>query len=252
MLADQITAGGLSGFLLYAIQIASSFGFLAGLFVSFAQALGASERVFALLAREPAMGDSRSGIAVPKGDFRGAVELQDVHFFYPARPEQMVLRGVSMRVAPGHKMSLVGASGSGKSTIIRLLLRFYDPVAGAIRLDGNDLRGLSQDWLRSNLGLVAQEPVLFSGSVRANIMYGKPTASEAEIEEAARAANAHSFVTALPDGYETLVGERGTQLSGGQKQRIAIARAIIRSPRVLLLDEATSALRGGFTRTCSP
>lgn len=218
VLSGEITAGGLSGFLLYAIQIASSFGFLAGLFVSFAQALGASERVFALLAHEPTMGDSRSGAAVPKGEFRGAVDFRDVHFFYPSRPETMVLRGISMHVAPGQKVSLVGSSGSGKSTIIRLVLRFYDPVAGEVRLDGYNMKELSQDWLRQNVGLVAQEPVLFSGSIRENILYGKPTATDAEIERASRAANAHSFVADLPGGYDTLVGERGAQLSGGQKQ----------------------------------
>jgi ATP-binding cassette subfamily B protein len=153
-----------------------------------------------------------------------------------------VLRGVSFTIAPGEVVALVGPSGAGKSTIAALLLRLYDPDAGAIRLDGVDLRELDPTWLRRRIGLVAQEPLLFSASIADNLRYGRPDATRAELEAAARAANADGFVARFPSGYDTLVGERGVQLSGGQKQRIAIARALLVDPRLLILDEATSAL----------
>lgn len=243
VLSDELTAGALSSFLLYSVQIAGSFGFLAGLFVSFAQAIGASERVFSLIARASSMGADRAAALIPLSEFRGAVTLHNVTFAYPSRPEVTVLNGVSLRAGAGEVLALVGASGSGKSTVVRMLLRFYDPTEGAVLLDGHDIRGLSLDWLRQHVfGLVSQEPVLFSGTIRDNILFGMPGASDGEVEAAARAANAEVFIRALPKGYDTEVGEGGTQLSGGQKQRVAIARAIIKSPRVLLLDEATSAL----------
>ncbi len=158
------------------------------------------------------------------------------------RPDVQVLDDVSLKLDPGRMVALVGPSGAGKSTIAALLLRLYDPDAGTIRLDGHDLRELDARWLRSRIGTVAQEPVLFSTSVAANIRYGRPEASDDEVEAAARAANAHDFITALPDGYATEVGERGVRLSGGQKQRVAIARAILKDPPILILDEATSSL----------
>ena len=174
---------------------------------------------------------------------RGAIELRDVCFFYPTRPEHWVCQSYSLSVSPGQVVALCGPSGSGKSTVIALLERFYDPQQGAVLLDGIDIRTLNVRWLRQQLGLVGQEPVLFMGTIRENIAYGKPDATEAEIQEAAEAANAHSFITStLADGYNTDVGLRGAKLSGGQKQRVAIARAIVRKPVVLLLDEATSAL----------
>jgi ABC-type multidrug transport system fused ATPase/permease subunit len=153
-----------------------------------------------------------------------------------------VLKGIDLTLAPGEVVAVVGPSGAGKSTIAQLMARFYDPQTGKVLFDGRDVRTLDPGWLRRQIGAVAQEPVLFSTSVRDNILYGRPGASDAEIEAAARTANAHTFVTAMPDGYQTQVGERGVQLSGGQKQRVAIARAVLKDPKVLILDEATSAL----------
>ena len=186
---------------------------------------------------------SDAGRVLPDGEVRGGIDVVDVGFAYPAAPSVPVCRGFSLRVEPGQTVALCGPSGSGKSTIIALLERFYDPSSGVVRLDGVDIRELNVRWLRAQMGLVGQEPVLFSGSVRENIRQGKPTADDSDVEAAARMANAHGFITtSLPDGYDTQVGLRGGQLSGGQKQRVAIARAIIRRPAVLLLDEATSAL----------
>ncbi|GJM97844.1 hypothetical protein PR202_ga14800 [Eleusine coracana subsp. coracana] len=172
----------------------------------------------------------------------GEVEFRSVDFCYPSRPDSPVLAGFSLLVPAGHTVALVGSSGSGKSTVIRLLERFYDPSAGLVSLDGVDIRRLKLNWLRAQMGLVSQEPALFAMSIRENILFGKEDATAEEVVAAARAANAHNFISQLPQGYDTQVGERGIQMSGGQKQRIAIARAILRSPRILLLDEATSAL----------
>jgi ABC-type multidrug transport system fused ATPase/permease subunit len=165
-----------------------------------------------------------------------------VRFAYPTRPDVPVLAGVDLTIAPGEVVALVGPSGAGKSTVAALLLRFYDPQEGRVTFDGRDVRALDPRWLRGQIGTVAQEPILFSTSVAENIRYGRPGASDPEVEQAARAGNAHQFVGRFPDGYGTLVGERGVQLSGGQKQRVAIARAVLKDPRLLVLDEATSAL----------
>jgi ATP-binding cassette subfamily B protein len=172
----------------------------------------------------------------------GRVEFAGVSFAYPVRPEVTVLDEVELVLDPGRVMALVGPSGAGKSTVAALLLRLYDPDEGVIRLDGRDLRELDARWYRERIGTVAQEPVLFSTSVAANIRYGRPGASDAEVEAAAQAANAHDFIVALPEGYATEVGERGVRLSGGQKQRVAIARALLKDPPILILDEATSSL----------
>jgi ATP-binding cassette subfamily B protein len=212
---------------------------LADLWSDFARARGASERVFELVDRKPTV-DSGGGIRLES--VAGRVEFEGVGFSYPVRSEVRVLDEVSLSLEPGKVVALVGPSGAGKSTIAALLLRLYDPDDGAVRLDGRDIRELDARWLRERIGTVAQEPVLFSTSVAANIRYGRPEASDEEVEAAARAANAHDFISALPEGYDTEVGERGVRLSGGQKQRVAIARAVLKDPPILILDEATSSL----------
>ncbi|KAI8112886.1 hypothetical protein M9434_004206 [Picochlorum sp. BPE23] len=201
----------------------------------------AAKRVFAIIDRKPLI-DSSSAHGDRPSTCKGNIELHDVTFAYPQRPDAPVFQKFNLSVEAGKTMALVGESGSGKSTVVSLIERFYDPVDGGVLLDGQDIRDLNLHWLRSHVGLVSQEPVLFNMSVADNIRYGRPEASLEQVEEAARAANAHQFIQALPEGYSTMLGEGCIQLSGGQKQRIAIARAIVKDPKVLLLDEATSAL----------
>ncbi|CAG5131708.1 unnamed protein product, partial [Candidula unifasciata] len=173
----------------------------------------------------------------------GDIQLRDVHFHYPTRPEVEILKGINIHVRPGQTAALVGMSGCGKSTIVSLIQRYYDPTEGSIIVDGLDVRQYNLKSLRSMISVVSQEPVLFDRTIRENIVYGlEQEVPMADVIAAATTANAHSFITNLPDGYNTMVGEKGTQLSGGQKQRVAIARALIRNPKILLLDEATSAL----------
>jgi len=213
-----------------------------GQLASLKSAIGAASRLFALFDQTPAI-DSFSEAGQTPEAVAGEIEVRDVVFAYPTAPDHLVCNGYSLSVSAGQTVALCGASGSGKSTLVALLERFYDPQGGAILLDGVDLRDLNVRWLRAQLGLVGQEPVLFQGSVADNIRYGKAGASDADVEGAARLANAHGFITSsLADGYATQVGLKGSRLSGGQKQRVAIARAIVRKPAVLLLDEATSAL----------
>ncbi|HVO18807.1 MAG TPA: ABC transporter transmembrane domain-containing protein [Anaeromyxobacter sp.] len=235
----ELTAGALTAFLVYTLLVAMSLGALADLWAEAMRSLGAAERVLELSDRVPAM--PLSGGARPERCL-GRVSYQGVRFAYPTRPEAEVLRGVDLEIAAGEVVALVGPSGAGKTTLGALLCRLYDPLAGAVRVDGRDLRELDPAWLREHMGVVPQEPVLFSASVEENVRYGRPAATREEVEAACRGAHAHEFVSAFPDGYATRVGERGQQLSGGQRQRIAIARAILRDPRILLLDEATSAL----------
>jgi ATP-binding cassette subfamily B protein len=170
------------------------------------------------------------------------VAFEHVSFAYPARPDVKVLEDFSLSLDPGEIVALVGPSGAGKSTIASMLYRLYDPATGRLTLDGLPYSQLDPEWLRKQIGVVAQEPLLFSSSIAENIRYGRPEATDGEVEAAAKLANAHSFIAAFPEGYQTLVGERGIQLSGGQKQRVAIARAVLKNPRILILDEATSAL----------
>jgi len=201
----------------------------------------AARRVFDIIDRQPQM-DFADDAGSKPNRIEGRISFRDVHFAYPSRPEHKVADGYSLVVEAGTTVALVGASGSGKSTAIQLVERFYDPDQGSVRLDGRDLKSLNVKWLRRQIGLVGQEPVLLAGSIAENIGYGKEGASREEVEAAAKMANAHDFIMEFPDGYDTEVGEKGGQLSGGQKQRVAIARAMIKNPAILLLDEATSAL----------
>ena len=208
-----------------------------------ANATATAARMFRLCDRKSGI-DSSSEEGLKPSECRGEIEVKDVVFAYPTAVDHKVCNGLSLRIPPGTTMALCGASGSGKSTVIQLLERFYDPLSGVITMDGVDIKTLNVRWLRSQLGLVGQEPVLFQGTVAQNIAYGKLSgATQDEIEAAAKAANAHNFITSdLQNGYDTEVGQSGNKLSGGQKQRVAIARALIKKPAVLLLDEATSAL----------
>jgi subfamily B ATP-binding cassette protein MsbA len=233
-----LAIGTLTGFLLYGITIGGSLATIAGLYGQFREGTGAVTRVFEILDTEPTIRDAPG--AVELGPVRGQITLEHVTFGY--RPDRDVLRDVTLDIAPGEVVALVGPSGSGKTTLVGLLPRLWDVSAGRIRLDGHDLREVTTASLRSRIGLVPQEAMLFGGSVRDNIRYGRLEATDEEVFEAARAANAHDFITALPEGYDTEVGDRGSRLSGGQRQRIAIARAILKDPPVLLLDEATSSL----------
>ena len=229
----QIGPGQLTSFLLYTIFIAVALGGLSDLFGTLMTALGASERVFTLLDAQPSI-RTEGGVRLDEPEFAGRLELEDVSFSYPSRPDVRVLDSVSLTVDPGSVLALCGPSGSGKSSVIALLERFYDPDEGRILIDGVPLAQVDPAWWRRNVALVAQEPVLFACSVRDNIAYGVGTATLAEVHAAAATANAHDFVSGFPEQYETAVGERGVQLSGGQKQRIAIARALLVDPKVLL------------------
>ncbi|CAJ0936179.1 unnamed protein product, partial [Mesorhabditis belari] len=226
-----------------AIQFSStSLGFASAYFPEYAKAKFAAGLIFKMLAETPKIDNlSRGGKLTP---INGAVVLKNVHFSYPERAEVQVLKGLSLKVNPGETLALVGSSGCGKSTVVSLLERFYDPSIGSLEVDGEDIRQLNLLHLRKHIALVSQEPILFDSSIKENIVYGLPEGSvtDSEVVEAARKANIHKFISELPDGYDTRVGDKGTQLSGGQKQRVAIARALIRNPKILLLDEATSAL----------
>ncbi len=230
--------GTLTGFLLYGVAIGASLGSIAGLYGQFREGTGAIQRVFEIIDTRPTILDAPG--ALPLGRVAGRIELDAVTFAYlPARP---VLRELSLEIPAGETLALVGPSGSGKTTLVGLIPRLWDVTAGAIRVDGVDIRDVTVASLRGQIGLVAQEATLFGGSVAENIRYGRLDATDQEMVAAAVAANAHDFISALPDGYDTLVGDRGSRLSGGQRQRVAIARAILKDPPILLLDEATSSL----------
>ncbi|WP_281823774.1 ABC transporter transmembrane domain-containing protein [Jannaschia rubra] len=237
--ADVMSIGELIQFLIYAIMVAGSVAALSEIWGELQRAAGATERLIELLEVEDDVRDPATPAPLPKGE---TVAFDNVSFRYPTRPEVKALNGITLTVAPGETVALVGPSGAGKSTVIQLLERFYDPDEGIVSLGGTDLRDLARTDLRHRMALVPQDPVIFAASARDNIRFGNPDATDEAVEIAARAAAAHDFLTALPQGYDTYVGERGVMLSGGQKQRIAIARAILRDAPVLLLDEATSAL----------
>ncbi len=240
VIAGTLTPGDLAAFMLYTMIVATGLANVASLWGALQRASGATERLFAIVDREAEIRDPEEPVPLPAGS--GAVEFDAVGFTYPSRPDQPVLTDVSFSVEPGEAVAIVGPSGAGKTTLTALLYRFFDVSSGEVRLDGVDVRDLELEELRRAMSIVHQEPVLFSGTISANIAYGRPDASALDIERAAKRANAHDFIIGFPDGYETLCGERGVKLSGGQKQRVAIARALIANPRVLILDEATSNL----------
>jgi len=241
VVAGRMTGGQLGQFLMYAYFVGSSATMLSSLWGEIQRAAGAMERLSELLAAEPTIKAPPVPEVIP-GRARGRIRFDNVDFSYPSRPEILALEGFSLDVQPGETVAIVGPSGAGKSTSFQLLLRFYDLLAGCILVDGIDISRLDPRALRRQIGLVPQETVLFGESALENIRYGRPEASDGEVREAARKAAADNFINALPEGYETFLGERGTRLSGGQRQRIAIARAILKDPPILLLDEATSSL----------
>ncbi|WP_291898532.1 ABC transporter transmembrane domain-containing protein [Maricaulis sp.] len=239
--SGAITPGAMTQFVMYAFVAVSGVGMLTETYAEVMRAAGATERLMELLSAEAEIEAPVDPKSLPQ-PLAGRIRFDDVTFAYPARPGEDVLRNVALEVAPGETIALVGPSGAGKSTIFQLLLRLYDPAAGAISLDDTDIRDVDPVALRNALAIVQQNAPLFSGSVSDNILFGRPDASREEVIEAARAANAHDFIMALPEGYDTQLGENASTLSGGQRQRLAIARAILRDAPILLLDEATSAL----------
>ncbi|KAG9553471.1 hypothetical protein KCV01_g22683, partial [Aureobasidium melanogenum] len=241
VISGDLAPGVLSQFVLYAIFAAGSVAGLSEVWGDVLRAAGAMERIGELFAERPVIKTPEAPEPLPR-PITGALRFQDVSFRYPTRPDVLALAEFDLDIAPGETVALVGPSGAGKSTVFSLLLRFHDPATGSIRFDGVDLRAMALPELRGAIALVPQETVIFGGTAADNIRFGRENADESEVREAARLAEADGFISALPDGYEAALGERGVRLSGGQKQRIAIARAILRDAPLLLLDEATSAL----------
>jgi len=239
--AGDMSAGALVQFVIYSVMVASAVAALSEIWGELQRAAGATERLQELLRATDRVQDPANPAPLPS-PLRGAIAFDHVRFAYPSRPDTAALDDVTLTVAPGETVALVGPSGAGKTSVIQLIQRFYDPESGQIALDGVPLDTMARSDFRRALALVPQDPVIFAASARENIRFGRLDATDAEVEAAARAAAAHDFITALPNGYDSYVGERGVMLSGGQKQRIAIARAILRDAPVLLLDEATSAL----------
>jgi ATP-binding cassette subfamily B protein len=240
VLDGSMTGGELAQFLSYAIFMATAVGALAEMWGEIQRAAGAMERTVELLQSRPSIVTPENPIALNPA--RGAIRFEHLSFSYPSRPDARALDDFNLEIAPGETVAFVGPSGAGKSTVFQLLLRFYDPQAGRIVIDDVDIARAAPEAVRASIGLVPQETMIFGASARENIRYGRPDASDAEIEAAARGAAADEFISKLPEGYDTFLGEKGARLSGGQKQRIAIARAILKNPPILLLDEATSSL----------
>jgi subfamily B ATP-binding cassette protein MsbA len=245
VLMGRLTPGGLISFLFYLTILTGPLQNLSQIYASFQRAAGGAARVFEVLDTPPTIVDAPDAKELPGPGSgvlasRGLVEVRDLSFHYV--PEAPVLRGVSLIARPGETVAIVGPSGAGKTTLVSLIPRFYDATGGEILVDGHDIRHLTMESLRRAIAIVPQEATLFGGSVRENIAYGREGASGDDIEQAARAANAHDFILALPQGYDSIIGDRGVKLSGGQRQRVAIARAVLKDPRILILDEATSSL----------
>jgi ATP-binding cassette subfamily B protein len=241
MIAGHMTGGLLVQFIFYGGLVAGGVGALSETWGDLQRAAGASERLMELLHEKPAIAAPLHPLALPAHP-KGGVNFEHVTFHYPSRPDSAALRDFSLAIAPGEAVALVGPSGAGKSTVFQLMLRFFAPQKGTVRFDGIDIADLDPVALRGAIAVVAQDPVIFSGTIAANIAYGREGASREEVRRAADAAAASEFIERLPDGFDTIVGERGVTLSGGQRQRLAIARAILRDAPLLLLDEATSAL----------
>ncbi len=236
VVAGRMTLGELVAFLSYLAMFYVPINQIHSVNHMLQHAMASGERVFEILDAKPDVVEAREAVTLPRG--RGEVRFEQISFGY--RPDVEVVHAMDLAIAPGEQVALVGPSGAGKSTLVKLLLRFYDVGSGRIVLDGLDIRDVTLASLREQIGLVPQDPVLFNGSVRENLLFGRPGANDAELEAAARAARAHDFIAAMPEGYDTLVGERGVKLSGGQKQRLAIARALLKDPPIVVLDEATS------------
>ena len=241
VVAGEITEGGLVQFMIYTIMVGGAVAALSEVWGELQRAAGATERLVELLTVKDTVNDPGEPDVLTT-PVKGTLQFKDVQFHYPSRPQVSALDGINLDITPGETVALVGPSGAGKSTIIQLVQRFYDPQSGTVLIDGVDLRDLKRSDFRKHIALVPQDPVIFADTARENIRFGRPEATDAEVEDAARAAAAYDFLIALPDGFDSYVGERGVMLSGGQKQRIAIARAILRDAPILLLDEATSAL----------
>ncbi|MEI6028079.1 MAG: ABC transporter transmembrane domain-containing protein [Betaproteobacteria bacterium] len=242
VLRGDVTAGHLGQTVVFVMILVGSVAVLSEVYGDLLRAAGATERLMELLSTRSPVADPPAPLALPAVQGGSAVAFEAVTFHYPSRPAQAALQDFNLQVAPGETVALVGPSGAGKSTVLQLLLRFYDTTSGVVRVDGVPVQQTSLAALRARVGIVPQDSTVFSTSARENIRYGRPDASDAEVEAAAHAAFAHDFITALPEGYGTFLGERGVRLSGGQRQRISIARAMLKNPPLLLLDEATSAL----------
>lgn len=238
--SGEITQGDLLSFVIYTIFVGASFGGIADVYAQLVKATGATENLLDIIEETPEEINTTS--TYEKFDLVGNIEFKEIAFSYPNRAENEVIKNISLKINQGEKIAFVGQSGAGKSTLVSLLLRFYEVTKGEISINNLNINAYNLTNLRENIAIVPQEVMLFGGTIKENILYGKPNSTDVDVEEAAKKANAHDFISSFPEGYKTIVGERGIQLSGGQKQRIAIARAVLRNPKILILDEATSSL----------